>query len=825
MIEIDSETLDAGNCKQNKVVNYIMDYVEAFQNLRTNNKYGRRSPHKAVMMLTVIELYEQNELSENEIVYDDSLKTMFLQVWNRVLPDEPLFHPEAYLPFWYLQSDSFWHIVPKRGKEDILSLMRDTNIKPSEAKIYDCVRYAELDEDLFFLMTLPSGRSSLKRVLLETYTKLNDERIDRLAESLDNTIDYSIDALSDYEKIVSKEESKKDVVSVETDNELIHQFQGLNEDIQILLNLQYFSFLKSHRNEREMFKEIFPTVYDLFDKIINHPIQKGDFAPSFTFTYDNFLSDLKIALMSEDGAMELINKISEDVDLLRGSDFNLVIDEPIDETKDIEPQVSDFEETSNDDAEETLSQEYIIENRLDRCYIINNQGETVFSSDGKLKRLNNEFYKVKYSNVSLSIYIIQKDNKGLFVIKRRILSARSHSPLLERLDGQNCLGLIRDVKYDSQHDEYYVQIGSRWYGSSGYYADLDGLKTINSLNDAFQDITRNQTESLNVKDREPNKAPVDDYDNEYSDLEIEHVYLDSRGKIVEAKTSHEVNSEINTKTENRKGKPWTKEEEELITRYFQQGIDTAAIAENFGRTEVAIKSRLAKLGLIEYTYGQEEQETIKKEEVKNLDESDFSIENIFNRCAIRNKMGERVFSAEGRLKYINGRLYRLNQKIECFTLKSMQFNGDEWAMGVKKIVAYPQTVLYSIMEHAIDHLDEVEDIEDNPVFENCKLKVKGIWYKYNGKLTTDDNEDLKDKSKREKDRLSLLKSPLYAVRKQAILRAMGFFRLPAKIRDITRTISRTAWGSNINEDDVEDMIKTISDVESVDGGYILRKKR
>lgn len=110
MIEIDSETLDAGNCKQNKVVNYIMDYVEAFQNLRTNNKYGRRSPHKAVMMLTVIELYEQNELSENEIVYDDSLKTMFLQVWNRVLPDEPLFHPEAYLPFWYLQSDSFWHM-------------------------------------------------------------------------------------------------------------------------------------------------------------------------------------------------------------------------------------------------------------------------------------------------------------------------------------------------------------------------------------------------------------------------------------------------------------------------------------------------------------------------------------------------------------------------------------------------------------------------------------------------------------------------------------------------------------------------------------------
>lgn len=97
-----------------------MDYIELFQNLRTNNKYGRKSPHKAVLMLTVIELYEQNVLSDNEIYYDDTLKTMFLKVWNKVLPEEPLFHPEAYLPFWYLQSDAFWHIVPNRGKEDVL---------------------------------------------------------------------------------------------------------------------------------------------------------------------------------------------------------------------------------------------------------------------------------------------------------------------------------------------------------------------------------------------------------------------------------------------------------------------------------------------------------------------------------------------------------------------------------------------------------------------------------------------------------------------------------------------------------------------------------
>ena len=167
-----------------------MDYIEAFKNLRTNNKYGRKSPHKAVLMLTVIELYEQNILSDNEIFYDEKLKSMFLKVWNRVLPNEPLFHPEAYLPFWYLQNDSFWHIVPIRGKEDILSLMRDTNIKPSESKLNDSVKCAELDEDLYFLMTIASGRSSLKRALLETYTQLSEYQIDKMAESADNVVDH-----------------------------------------------------------------------------------------------------------------------------------------------------------------------------------------------------------------------------------------------------------------------------------------------------------------------------------------------------------------------------------------------------------------------------------------------------------------------------------------------------------------------------------------------------------------------------------------------------------------------------------------------------------
>ena len=638
-----------------------MDYIEAVKNLKTNNKWGRKSPHKAVLMLTVIELYEKNILIDNEIRYDKTLKSTFLKIWNLVLPDEPLFHPEAYLPFWYLQSDNFWHIVPIRGKEDILSLMRDTNIKPSEAKLIDSVKYAELDEDLYFLMTLPSGRSSLKRALLETYTTLTNKQIERLAESKDNAIDYSVTALSEYEKILSKNTTEKRIESTRVDDELVNQFQCLNDDVQLTLNIVYFTFLKKHRNERELFKEVCPTVYDLLDKIVNHPIKQGDIAPSFAFFYDNFLSDLKVALLSEDGSVELVDKIGEAIEILRGNNSK-----KHEEGQSIFPAESDIEDTS--------------------------------------------------------------------------------------------AGVI---------------------GSS------------------------------------------------FDDLKVEHVYLDERGKVIE--TTTEIAPEQDNTTESRRGKTWTEDEENLIKRYYQQGKDFITIASLIGRTEVAIKSRLAKLGLIDYTYGQGNEVPTHTVQVakSQTDESDFVIENSSDRASILDKDGNRVFNTDGKLKFLHEKLYRLNLKRECFTLKGMVFNGSVWIKGTKKIVAYPQSELYRMIIDAADYCEEVEDIVDSPDFLDCKLKVRGIWYTYNGNSITDSstkNVVTDNRAKLGRELSEIKNSPLYAVRRQAVLRAMDYFRVPASIRDIARAISRTAWRSVIKEDEVEEIVKTIPDIECIDGKYFLRKK-
>lgn len=643
-----------------------MDYIEAFKHLRTNNKYGRKSPHKAVLMLTVITMYEEGILSDNEIFYNETLTGMFQKVWERVLPDEPLFHPDAYLPFWYLQSDSFWHIVPKRGKEDVLSLMRDSNVKPSESKLNDSVRCAELDDDLYFLMTIASGRSSLKRALLESYTSLSEEQIDKMSESSDNIVDHSLSAMDEYEQILSSKNNDEINFENESSTELEKQFKELSDGLQIALSYEYFAFLKNHRSERDMFREVCPNVYTLYDSLINNPLHQSEVSQSFAFVYDNFLCDLKISLMSENGSMDLIDKIETAIDTLRGNDVS---------------------------------------------------GNTIE---------------------------IEKQT---------------------------------DVKDDIEEKEV---------------------------------------------------EPVVEKWKDDRDLEVEHVYLDSSYNIVKTVTTSSLKDapENEETQESRKGKAWTQEEEERITHYFERGISTADIAERVGRSEIAIKMRLAKLGLIDYTYGHDELDATTPNVVPvNFD--DFQIENGFTKAYIQNKQGERVFSTNGKLKSISGKIYRLNLKNECFTIKDMKFNGNVWLKGDKKIVAYPQTELYRIMDYAYDYGEAVEDIFDGSSFEECKIKVNGFWYNYQGNLITDlpkRDDATEELSKQHYEYLKIIKHPLYAVRKQALLRAMGYFRLPVKIKDISRAISRTAWGEVIKEKDVEEIIKTLPEVESTQGKYVLRRK-
>ena len=489
-------------------------------------------------------MYETCVLSDNEIVYDETLKGTFLKVWNKVLPEDTALLTEAYIPFWYMQNEDFWHVVPVRGKEDILLLLKDDQIKPSESKISDCVQYVELDEDLFFLLTMPSGRSSLKRALLETYTTLSNRMIDKLSEASDNSVDHSAIAMDEYKDLLkSSEKCLKTQEFSSSNGQPI--FAQLDEEIQLTIALEYYKFQKKHRQEREIFKELFPNVEDLYKRIVISPIKQGDILQSFSFVYENFLGDLKIALMSEDGSMGLIDSINDAIRILN------------------DEQTSDFQ---NDLAEDVVAKE-----------------------------------------------------------------------------------------------------------------------------DAISTLAVSDPDDQVITDRLP---------------------------LIPAQ-------------ESRKGKPWNEDEEKKLSTYYQLGYSVEEIAVAFGRTEISIKMRLSKLGLMDYVYeGEREIEEVPSTESANVS-LDIFVENSSKQGDIYNMQGERIFSVNGQLKVFHSKVYRFNYKGVCFTVKDLVRHGKNWDKGVKKIVAYPEADLYQILD-PIGFINQIEDVVEYPQWENNRILVDGKWYDFEG---------------------------------------------------------------------------------------------
>lgn len=285
-----------------------MDYIEAFKKLKVNEKYHRKAPHKAILLLSIIELFENKILTKNEIRYDDVFIEMFISVWKQVLPNESFFSPDAYVPFWHMKSDKFWHIVPYSGKKEYVQYLCDESLKASEKVLKECVDYIYLDNDLYLLMTLPSQRHILRLVLLNTYfpsspyfENYDDNDYQQNGDSPNETYERTIHAMNTNNTSPDSEEL----------------FNQLNEDLQIIINIEYYTFLKNHPLERATFKKYCPSVNALYNRISSNPIVRNEIDSSFKITYENFLCDLKIALLCEENSDSLVEYIEKAVEKLQ----------------------------------------------------------------------------------------------------------------------------------------------------------------------------------------------------------------------------------------------------------------------------------------------------------------------------------------------------------------------------------------------------------------------------------------------------------------------------------------------------------------------------
>ena len=141
-------------------------YVEKFRNLSTGVQNGKKLPHKAVLLLSILTLVNNGVVKENQILLDKTIVNAFASTWGDYIHNTKI--PSVWIPFWYMKSEPFWHFRAL-ADENILQNLLCFAGHPSVGQMRNVIKYAYVDEQLFLQLQDKEERSLLKDALIETY--------------------------------------------------------------------------------------------------------------------------------------------------------------------------------------------------------------------------------------------------------------------------------------------------------------------------------------------------------------------------------------------------------------------------------------------------------------------------------------------------------------------------------------------------------------------------------------------------------------------------------------------------------------------------------
>ena len=158
------------------MVGDVDHYAARFARLRTNRNRkiwsevtAHQAPHKPILLLCALDLFDSDEISSNLVEITDDLAELFDLYWERAVPFNR--RGNLALPFFHLQGDGFWHLLPRH--ENTLLGSQITSL----TRLREAVIGARLDEDLYDLVRLKENRDRLRSVLIETYFSRETRRI------------------------------------------------------------------------------------------------------------------------------------------------------------------------------------------------------------------------------------------------------------------------------------------------------------------------------------------------------------------------------------------------------------------------------------------------------------------------------------------------------------------------------------------------------------------------------------------------------------------------------------------------------------------------
>ena len=159
----------------------LQHYIDAFSSLHTAKVKGHKAPHKAVLLLAIIDLVEEKMILSPYIRLTDRLNEKFNEVWYRYLGASAIFTPDICKPYFHMQHEGFWKLVEINETDYGMAAEPSLTVQVTKGKkklpkgsysveaMRRAFAYAEIDSMLFQLLQNVDARAMLRVVLINTY--------------------------------------------------------------------------------------------------------------------------------------------------------------------------------------------------------------------------------------------------------------------------------------------------------------------------------------------------------------------------------------------------------------------------------------------------------------------------------------------------------------------------------------------------------------------------------------------------------------------------------------------------------------------------------
>lgn len=142
----------------------ITKYFIAFKKLKRGvTQYGK-APHKAILLLSVLQAFQNKFIHRNQIYISPELVLLFKCNWNELVTTNHVCN--FALPFWHLKGEKFWNLIANSGFENFIYLKESVS---SINQLNNLIEYAHLDEALYQFMMDDKSNLMLQQLLLDEY--------------------------------------------------------------------------------------------------------------------------------------------------------------------------------------------------------------------------------------------------------------------------------------------------------------------------------------------------------------------------------------------------------------------------------------------------------------------------------------------------------------------------------------------------------------------------------------------------------------------------------------------------------------------------------